>query len=88
MGDTPVTTITCNNNIKNVMQEIKEVRNEVMEVKDSVSDLHILIAGLPSKILEKTDSRYANIGVEKLVWFIGGLVITAIVGALLAQVVK
>jgi hypothetical protein len=83
-----VTQEACNTNVKKMMEEIKEVRTEVGEVKDSVSDLHVLVARLPEKILEKTDTKYASKAVEKIIYFIGGLVVTSIVGAFMALVLK
>ena len=88
MSDTPVTTKTCNNNIKNVMDEIKEVHKnfgevhkEMGNIKDLISDVNVLVAGLPEKIIEKADKKYAGKGVEKIMWFVGftfgGVVIAA-----------
>ena len=88
MGDTPVTTITCNNNIKNVMQEIKDVQIEVGNVKDSVSDLHVKIAKLPEVILDKADLRYASKISETMVYGMVAIVMTAVISSLVYIVVR
>ena len=86
--DNMVTQEMCNSNTLRTMQEIKEVRTEIGEVKDSVSDLHVLVAGIPREIIKETDKKYASKSIEKIIYFIGGLVVTSIVGALMALILR
>lgn len=74
--------------MKSIMEEIKDVQQEVGEVKDSVNSLRLDVVALPEKILEKTDQRYASKSVEKIVYFVGGVVITALIGSVMTLVLK
>ena len=74
-----VTKKDCDNNIKLMSKEIQDI-------KDTVNDIRVDIAGLPQKLAEKFDERYAPRWVAKAWVFvftgIGGCLIIAVMASI------
>jgi len=69
------------NNLRlELMQEIKNISDDVREIKDSVLKL-------PDELTQRFDERYASKKTEKALERINWIVITAVIGALLALVI-
>lgn len=69
------------NNLRlELMQEIKNISEDVREIKDSVLKL-------PDELTQRFDERYATKKTEKALERINWIIITSVVGALLALVV-
>jgi uncharacterized protein YoxC len=76
-----VTQAECKNNMSTIMEKIDQLFNKI-------SDLSIKVEGIPQKVLENADERYASKRIEqtvdKLIW----LVVSAVVVAGLAIILK
>ena len=76
-----VTQAECKTNMSTIMEKIDQLFNKI-------SDLSIKVEGIPQKVLENADERYANKRIEqtvdKLIW----LVVSAVVVAGLAIILK
>lgn len=69
------------NNLRlELMQEIKNISEDVREIKDSVLKL-------PDELTQRFDERYASKETELSLKRINWIVITAVIGALLALVI-
>lgn len=69
------------NNLRlELMQEIKNISEDVRDIKDSVLKL-------PDELTQRFDERYASKKTEKALERINWIVITAVIGALLALVI-
>ena len=69
------------NNLRlELMQEIKNISEDVREIKDSVLKL-------PDELTQRFDERYATKKTEKALERINWILITSVVGALLALVI-
>ena len=69
------------NNLRlELMQEIKNISEDVREIKDSVLKL-------PDELTQRFDERYASKKTEKALERINWIIITAVIGALLALVI-
>ena len=66
----------------------EELMQEIKDIKKDVGDIKLDIAKLPEILVEKFDQRYASketeVSVKRVMW----IVITAVIGALLALVIK
>ena len=62
--------------------------NEFKEIRNAINDLALEVKGLPEKIHEKSDKRYASILTEKIVYALIGLIVSSVVIALIALVLK
>jgi len=69
----------CVNNHKTMMEKFDEL-------KDDNKRIEILITGLPEKIFEKADERYASKTVEKAVYAAIGFMCFAVLGAVMALI--
>ena len=69
-----------NNLRQELMQEIKNISEDVREIKDSVLKL-------PDELTQRFDERYASKETEISLKRINWIVITAVIGALLALVI-
>ena len=69
-----------NNLRQELMQEIKNISEDVREIKDNVLKL-------PDELTQRFDERYASKKTEKALERINWIVITAVIGALLALVI-
>lgn len=76
-----VTQAECKTNMSTIMEKIDQLFNKI-------SDLSIKVEGIPQRVLENADERYANKRIEqtvdKLIW----LVVSAVVVAGLAIILK
>lgn len=76
-----VTQAECKNNMAKIMEKIDQL-------VDKISDLSIKVEGIPQRVLESGDERYASKRIEqtvdKLIW----LVVSAVVVAGLAIILK
>ena len=76
-----VTQAECKNNMAKIMEKIDQLFNKI-------SDLSIKVEGIPQRILDSADERYASKRIEqtvdKLIW----LVLSAVVVAGLAIILK
>ena len=76
-----VTQAECKSNMSTIMEKIDQLFNKI-------SDLSIKVEGIPQRVLENADERYANKRIEqtvdKLIW----LVVSAVVVAGLAIILK
>ena len=76
-----VTQAECKTNMSTIMEKIDQLFNKI-------SDLSIKVEGIPQKVLENADERYASKRIEqtvdKLIW----LVVSAVVVAGLAIILK
>lgn len=76
-----VTQAECKNNMSTIMEKIDQLFNKI-------SDLSIKVEGIPQRVLENADERYASKRIEqtvdKLIW----LVLSAVVVAGLAIILK
>ena len=76
-----VTQAECKTNMSTIMEKIDQLFNKI-------SDLSIKVEGIPQRVLENADERYANKRIEqtvdKLIW----LVLSAVVVAGLAIILK
>lgn len=69
---------------KTMCQDINELKNDTKEIKDTVSGLKSSIDTLP----EKLDQRYASKKTEDALARLNWIVITSVVGGLLALIIK
>ena len=69
-----------NNLRQELMQEIKNISEDVREIKDNVLKL-------PDELTQRFDERYASKETEISLKRINWIVITAVIGALLALVI-
>lgn len=61
-----------------IMQEdIKHIKDDILEIKDVMKNF-----------IEQADKKYAGKWVEKILWSVGGVAGTIIVGAILKQIIK
>lgn len=76
-----VTQAECKSNMAKIMEKIDQLFNKI-------SDLSIKVEGIPQRVLENADERYASKRIEqtvdKLIW----LVVSAVVVAGLAIILK
>ena len=76
-----VTQAECKTNMSTIMEKIDQLFNKI-------SDLSIKVEGIPQRVLESADERYASKRIEqtvdKLIW----LVVSAVVVAGLAIILK
>jgi len=76
-----VTQAECKSNMSTIMEKIDQLFNKI-------SDLSIKVEGIPQRVLENADERYASKRIEqtvdKLIW----LVVSAVVVAGLAIILK
>lgn len=76
-----VTQAECKNNMSTIMEKIDQLFNKI-------ADLSIKVEGIPQRVLENADERYASKRIEqtvdKLIW----LVVSAVVVAGLAIILK
>ena len=76
-----VTQSECKSNMSTIMEKIDQLFNKI-------ADLSIKVEGIPQKVLENADERYASKRIEqtvdKLIW----LVVSAVVVAGLAIILK
>lgn len=76
-----VTQAECKTNMSTIMEKIDQLFNKI-------SDLSIKVEGIPQRVLENADERYASKRIEqtvdKLIW----LVVSAVVVAGLAIILK
>ena len=81
MSAKSVTQAECKNNMAKIMEKIDQLFNKI-------SDLSIKVEGIPQRVLENADERYASKRIEqtvdKLIW----LVLSAVVVAGLAIILK
>lgn len=81
MPSKSVTQAECKSNMSTIMEKIDQLFNKI-------SDLSIKVEGIPQKVLENADERYASKRIEqtvdKLIW----LVVSAVVVAGLAIILK
>ncbi len=64
------------------------MEDKIDEIKKTLNDLRVDIAGLPEKMFEKGDARYASKLSEKVVYGMVGVVLTTILIAILYLVIK
>ena len=76
-----VTQTECKTNMSTIMEKIDQLFNKI-------SDLSVKVEGIPQKVLENANERYASKRIEqtvdKLIW----LVVSAVVVAGLAIILK
>ena len=76
-----VTQAECKSNMSTIMEKIDQLFNKI-------ADLSVKVEGIPQKVLENADERYASKRIEqtvdKLIW----LVVSAVVVAGLAIILK
>ena len=81
MSAKSVTQAECKSNMAKIMEKIDQLFNKI-------SDLSIKVEGIPQRVLENADERYASKRIEqtvdKLIW----LVVSAVVVAGLAIILK
>ena len=81
MANSSVTREECKTNMSTIMEKIDQLFNKI-------SDLSIKVEGIPQRVLENADERYASKRIEqtvdKLIW----LVVSAVVVAGLAIILK
>ena len=81
MPSKSVTQVECKTNMAKIMEKIDQL-------VDKISDLSIKVEGIPQRVLENADERYASKRIEqtvdKLIW----LVVSAVVVAGLAIILK
>ena len=81
MSAKSVTQAECKNNMAKIMEKIDQLFNKI-------TDLSIKVEGIPQRVLESADERYASKRIEqtvdKLIW----LVVSAVVVAGLAIILK
>lgn len=69
---------------KTMCQDINELKNDTKEIKNTVSGLKSSIDTLPEKLDKRYASKDTEIALKRLNW----IVITALVGALLALIIN
>lgn len=88
MADNYVTTEICDIKHKQIMEEFKTIKEDVADVKKDIEEVKINIAELPEKLAEKFDERYAGKLSERLVFGLAGVMLAALIYALLNNVIK
>lgn len=74
-----VTQAECKTNMAKIMEKIDQLFNKI-------TDLSVKVEGIPQRILESADDRYASKRIEKTVDKLIWLVVSAVVVAVLAIV--
>jgi Txe/YoeB family toxin of Txe-Axe toxin-antitoxin module len=69
-------------------QEHKTLMNKIDDLTKAVAEIQISIAGLPEKIFEKADERYASKVVEKAVYAVIGAVCLGVVYIALSMILN
>lgn len=69
---------------KTMCQDINELKNDTKEIKESVIELKSSIDTLPEKLDERYASKDTELAVKRIMW----IVITAVIGGLLALIIK
>ena len=72
--------------LKDNREEHKTFMEKLDDLSKGLNEIKVQLAGLPEKLTEKFDEKYANketeIAVKRLMW----IVVTAVVGAILSLV--
>lgn len=76
-----ITRKECINNHKTMMEKIDEVKNDISEIK-------VMLAGMPEKIFEKADCRYASKITERAVYAAIGVMCLAVLTGVIALIFK
>jgi hypothetical protein len=75
----------CQSNIKTMSEKIDEV-------KDKIQRLEVNIVGLPKKIIDEMDDKYVSkdsfFPIQKLVYGLVGAVLIAVIGGVMALIMK
>jgi hypothetical protein len=79
---------TCNQHQKTMAEKIDKIAEGIDDIKTDMTAIKVDIACLPQAIFEKGDNRYASKTVERAVYALIGIIVFAVMGALLAQVLK
>lgn len=66
----------------------KKLMDKIDDLIETVNNIEISIAGLPEKIFEKGDERYASKTSEKLVYGMVGAILFSVLSSLLYLVLK
>lgn len=75
MSDNFITRKEHYNNVTSMSEKIDDIKNEIGEMK-------IMLAGLPEKMFEKADQRYAGKPTEKIVYGMVGLILVIVLTSL------
>ena len=75
----------CQENVKSMTDKIQKLDNKM---SDKLTKIEVTIAGLPEKMSEKFDVRYANKKTEKAVDRLIWIVVTAVILAGLSFVIN
>jgi hypothetical protein len=73
---------------KTMAEKIDKIAEGISDIKTDMTAIKVDIACLPQAIFEKGDNRYASKTVERAVYALIGIIVFAVMGALLAQVLK
>lgn len=77
------------NNMATKQDKLNDIFMEKLDLlQDKLNEVSIKLAGLPDEMATKFDNRYASKRTELAVDRLGWLVITAVIGAILALVFK
>jgi predicted transcriptional regulator len=101
MSVTPIITTECEKNRENcykfnitpLMEEIKEIKTNIKELSDGQTQLLIAMNGMPKKMTDEMDKRYADKGTvedikDNIKWvtrIVLGVVIIALLGLVVVK---
>jgi len=75
----------CQSNIKTMSEKIDEL-------KDKIQRLEVNLVGLPKKIIDEMDDKYVSkdsfFPIQKLVYGLVGAVLIAVIGGVMALIMK
>lgn len=82
--------MTKNNFIsrKEYQINVKTMTDKMDNITKELGLFKVQLAELPEKLIEKLDQRYAEKKVEKVVYGMIGLILTAVIVAVLALIIK
>ncbi|MEI6580794.1 MAG: hypothetical protein WCO07_01335 [bacterium] len=74
--------------LKDNFAEHKTLMEKIDNLKESVEEIKITLAGLPDKIFDRADRRYAYKTTERAMYALIGAICLAFIYALVALVIK